>query len=234
MINQCPACDSPVIDTGALGHCTTCGWEFVSFATSFELGQQQMQARLNIARNYLHQLREGTEEIKQEIAQLRGDLQSTRESVEQKEVEISALLQKNETLKVELEQAISAQNYITISQNHPGSQKIDYWASKNGDIHIESEQPVSRLPPMMMVIKHGDVPVADPKFGTDGTYAAMINPILWRNINPYTFTLGNSQLFRVFPCLSGFYTFSLASTSRNIDLRRKGNENDISNVLLKF
>jgi hypothetical protein len=234
MINNCPACDSIVTDAGTMGHCVTCGWEFVAFAAPFELGQKQMQTRLNIARNYLNQLREGTEEIKQEITQLRSNLQSTRESLEQKETEVITLHKKNEELKADLEQAISDQYLIAQHKNNSRYQiSMHYWANKNGEIHIESKEPLSKPPTMLMIIKRGDVFVA-PGFGSDGTYAAIIHPAHWQKVNQYNYMIKSNQILGLFPCLSGDYTFSLATALPSINLSRKGTETDISNIILKF
>lgn len=235
MINQCPACDSPVADNGTLGYCITCGWEFVNFASPSEEGQKTLERRLAVTRNFLQELRKGNLMDKLEIENLRAALEEARELLMQKETEINPLREQIIGLKSELQQAYEDQNFIVLNQNYRGHKvKMEFWVSDTGDIHLEAKEPVAKLPTMTMIIKRGDVYVADPPFGSDGTYAGIIKPNMWRAKSQLLFTLESSQMSRIFPCLTGKFTFSLATPEPKFEVNRKGNENDLSNVQLKF
>lgn len=235
MINQCPACDSSVADVGSQGHCVTCGWEFVTFVSPFEEGQKLLKKRITLTRSYLQELRKGNEEDKREIEGLKVNLKKARELLVQKGTEINAMQEKITKLKGDLDQAIEDQNFILLNQNYRGHRVyVEYWAHNNSDVHLETNEPISKLPTVTMIIKRGDVFVADPRFGSDGTYAGIINPNMWRAKSQLSFTLESSQMSRIFPCLSGNYTFSLAVASPRFNFNRKGLENDLSYVQLKF
>lgn len=235
MINQCPACDSPVADAGSQGHCVTCGWEFVAFVSSFDEGQKLLKKRIALIRSYLQELRKGNEEDKQEIEGLKTDLKEVRELLLEKGTEMNSMQEKITKLKEDLDQAIEDQNFILLNQNYRGHRiYVEYWANGNGDIHLETNEPVSKLPTVTMIIKRGDVFVADPRFGSDGTYAGIINPNMWRAKGSLSFSLESTQMSRIFPCLAGNYTFSLAAALPRFNFNRKGLENDLSYVQLKF
>lgn len=235
MINQCPACDSPVADNGSQGYCISCGWEFVNFASPSEEGQKTLQTRLAVTRNFLQELRKGNLVDKLEIENLKAAFEESKELLIQKETEITPLREQITTLKLDLQEAIEDQNFIALNQNYRGHQvNMEYWVSDTGDIHLEAKEPVAKLPTMTMIIKRGDVYVADPRFGSDGTYAGIIKPNMWRAKSHFLFTLESSQMSRIFPCLTGKFTYSLATPEPRFVVNRKGKENDLSYVQLKF
>jgi len=228
MINQCPACESQISNGENKGHCTVCGWEFITFLTPFEEGQNQLKERLEIARNYIQSLQDGSEEMKQKMAKLETGLKDKAE-------ELTKLIEKSKSLEVELEEALRDQNFIAANQHYKGKRvRIEYRVDDSGDIIININEPIFKLPTIMMVIKNGSIPVADPKFGSDGTFVAVINPKLWRVATQTSFTMKKEQINRIFPCLSGKYTFSMISAIPHFNLVRKGNDNDVSNVQLNF
>lgn len=226
--DKCPACYSPIPKENIKGYCNICGWEFITFLAPFEAGQKQLQERLEVAQNYTKTLQEGSEEIKQKMAQLEAQLK-------EKDLAVQELSKRNKELEVELDQAIIDQNYIASNRHFKGKKiKIEYGVDENGDLIIEIEERLFRLPTIMIVLKNGNIPVADPKFGTDGSYAAIIHPKLWAAVNGTLFILKNPQITNLFPCLSGKYTFSLSAVVPHYNLSRKGTESDLFNIQLNF
>lgn len=238
MLNHCPACNQETSDQGSSGYCLHCGWEFIRFSQPFPEGEEMLRKRLETAQKFIRFLQEGGNELtatREENGRLKSALEESGNEVQRLKTELETAQENNQDLENQLDKAFRDQNFIAANEQYEGRRtRIEFGVNANGEIMLSSRDSLPTVPTLMLVVKKGDIPVASPAFGEDGTYAAILQGKRWKPAANGSFNFSSDHLKQIFPKMEGAYTFALYAFSPEYKLVRMGNSQDVSSVTLNL